>query len=67
MVTTAKRRRKLGIEPPAIDLTPIASHPYTEVEAQEITAFFQQKKIENDKLPQILALREAVSRRQKNK
>ncbi len=67
MVTTAKRRRKPGIEPPAIDLTPIASQPYTEAEAQEITTFFQRKKAENDKLPQVLALREAVARRQKKK
>lgn len=63
-ITARLPRRKLGIEPPEIDLTPIVSQPYTEAESQEISAFFQRKRAENDQLPEVVALREAVARRQ---
>ena len=65
MVTkaTPRPRRKLGIEPRGIDLTPIYSRPRTEVEEQEISAFFQQLKAENAKDPEIVAMLEKVARR----
>jgi hypothetical protein len=63
-VTTRPVRRKLGVEPRGLDLTPIVSQAYTEAEAQEISAFFQQQRAANDRLPAIVALREAVARRQ---
>lgn len=66
-ITTVRRpRRKLGYEPAGIDLTPIVSRPYTEAEEREISAFFQQLRAENDKNPEIVALRERLAARQAN-
>jgi len=65
-VTTRHSRRKLGIEPREIDLTPIVSRPYTAAEEQEISAFFQRLRAENAKDPEIVALLESVARRQNN-
>ena len=62
--TTRRPRRKLGHEPPGIDLTPIVSRPYTVEEEQEISAFFQMLRAENDKNPEIVALRERLARQQ---
>lgn len=59
-------RRKLGTEPPNIDLLPIVSRPYTEAESQEVSAFFQQLRAENAKNPEIAALLEELARRQGN-
>ncbi len=61
--TTRRPRRKLGHEPPGIDLTPIVSRPYTEEEEKEISAFFQKLRAENDKNPEIVALRERIAKR----
>jgi len=61
--TTRRPRRKLGYEPEGIDLTPIVSRPYTEAEEQEISNFFQNLKAENDKNPEIVALRERLALR----
>lgn len=61
--TTRAPRRKLGIEPQSIDLLPIVSQPYTEAEELEVSAFFRQLRAENDKNPEIVALREAMARR----
>lgn len=62
--TTSQPGFKLGYEPPGIDLTPIYSRPRTVSEEQEISAFFQQLRAENAKDPEIVALLEAVARRQ---
>lgn len=61
--TTSRPRRKLGYEPDGIDLTPIVSRPYTEEEEREISAFFQKLRAENDKNPEIVALRERLAQR----
>nr|GFC03535.1 hypothetical protein [Tanacetum cinerariifolium] len=61
--TTHRPRRKLGHEPPGIDLTPIVSRPYTEEEEREVSAFFQKLRAENDKNPEIVALRERLAQR----
>ena len=65
-VTTRPPRRKpkLGVEPRELDLTPIVSQPYTEAESQEISLFFRRQWAENDQLPEVVVLREAVARRQ---
>ncbi len=63
--TTRRPRRKLGIEPKGIDLLPIISQPYSEAEEQEISEFFRQLRAENDKNPEIAALRESVARNQR--
>ena len=64
--TTRRSRRKLGHEPAGIDLIPIVSRPYTEEEEQEISAFFQKLRAENDKNPAVVALREQLAQRQHN-
>ena len=64
--TTTQTRRKLGIESREIDLTPIVSQPYTEAEEGEISAFFQQLRAENDKDPEVVALREKLAQRQES-
>ena len=56
-------QQNLGIEPPDIDLLPVVSRPYTEAEEQEISAFFQKLRAENDKDPEIVALREMLAQR----
>ena len=61
--TTHRSRHKLGYEPEGIDLTPIYSRPRTEEEEKEISAFFQKLKAENDKNPEIVALRERLAQR----
>lgn len=58
-----RRKNKIGIEPRGIDLTPIVSRPRTEEEEREISAFFQKLRAENDKNPEIVALRERLARR----
>ena len=58
--TTRRPRRKLGHEPVGIDLTPIVSRPYSEEEEQQISAFFQQLRAENDKNPEVIVLREKI-------
>ncbi len=66
MATTTRRpRRKLGIEPKGIDLTPIVSQPYTESEEREVSEFFRKLRAENDKNPEIVALRAVLARRQR--
>ena len=62
--TTRPSRRRIGIEPREIDLTPIVSRPYTEEEEKEVSAFFQKLRAENAKDPEIVALLEAVARQQ---
>ncbi|WP_229725165.1 hypothetical protein [Hymenobacter baengnokdamensis] len=64
IATTRHPRRKLGHEPQGVDLTPIVSHPYTELEEQEISAFFQKLRAENDKNPEIVAQRATLAKRQ---
>lgn len=65
MATTPSRRprRRLGYEPPGIDLLPIVSRPYTEAEEREISEFFRKLRAENAKDPEIVALLEKVARR----
>jgi hypothetical protein len=63
-MATTTTRRKLGYEPAGIDLTPIVSRPYTEEEEQKISAFFQKLRAENDKNPEVVALREQLAQRQ---
>lgn len=63
MATATTHRRKLGYEPEGIDLTPIVSRPYTEEEERAISTFFQKLRAENDKNPEIVALRERLARR----
>ena len=66
MATSRRPRRKLGIEPKGIDPLPIVSQPYSEAEEQEISGgVFRQLRAENDKNPEIVALREAVARSQR--
>lgn len=62
--TTRSTRRKIGIEPREIDLTPIYSRPRTEEEEKEISAFFQKLRAENDENPEIVALRARLARQQ---
>jgi hypothetical protein len=63
IATTRRPRRKLGHEPQGIDLTPIVSHPYTEAEAQEISAFFKKLRAANDQNPEIVAQRAILAKR----
>ena len=61
---TRRPRRKLGIEPQDLDLSPIVSQPYSEAEEQEVSKFFQQLRAENANNPALATLREQLARRQ---
>ncbi|AMR26773.1 hypothetical protein A0257_06385 [Hymenobacter psoromatis] len=61
-MATSPTPSRLGYEPPGVDLT-IYSRPRTEAEEKEISAFFQKLRAENDKNPEIVALRERLARR----
>ena len=62
-IRPTRRKSTIGIEPRDIDLTPIVSRSRTEEEEKEISAFFQKLKAENDKNPEIVALRERLAQR----